>query len=103
MEGIIKKRHPNSLPVLMWAAANAVSTSGGGKPASVTFLEERIKKLEQEADYKDEEAKRSIRVLEQKYNAMKVQLGKEKINYMFLRHRLHHLQPPRIMHFQYSH
>ena len=74
MEGIIKKRHPNSLPVLMWAAANAVSTSGGGKPASVTFLEERIKKLEQEADYKDEEAKRSIRVLEQKYNAMKVQL-----------------------------
>ena len=74
MENIVKKRHPNSLPVLMWAASTAGEgdMTGKEKTQSVQFLEKRINKLEQELEAKDEEEKRSVRVLEQKYNAMKV-------------------------------
>ena len=76
MESIIRKRHPNSLPVLMWAANAAVEnhpTEGeGSKPLSVRYLEDRCKKLEAEVDSKDEEAKKSLRVMEQKYTSMKV-------------------------------
>lgn len=74
MENIVKKRHPNSLPVLMWAASTAQDPGpgGGGNTQSVQYLERRIAKLEQELESKDEEGARSLRVLEQKYNAMKV-------------------------------
>ena len=71
MENIIRKRHPNSLPVLMWAAST-VPDAELKKLPSVQFLEQRIKKLEAESEEKDEEGKKSIRLLEQKYNAMKV-------------------------------
>ena len=71
MEGIIRKRHPNSLPVLMWAAASAPDVEMPKLP-SVKHLEERVVSLEKEIEEKDEEAKRSLRLLEQKYNSMKV-------------------------------
>ena len=74
MEGVLRKRHPNSLPVLMWAASNAQSPQ---KPstqpqASISFLEERIKKLEMELETKDEEGKRTVRALQQKHTTVKV-------------------------------
>jgi len=71
MENIIRKRHPNSLPALIWAAAS-LPEDFTTKPQSVEYLEGRIRKLESEMESKDEEAKRSMRALEQKYNSMKV-------------------------------
>ncbi len=43
MENIIRKRHPNSLPVLMWAASNAAETEAKtvGLP-STQFLENQV-------------------------------------------------------------
>lgn len=72
MEGILKKRHPNSLPVLMWAA----SAAEGSKDSELTtrYLEDRVKKLEAELAEKDDEMQRSLRALEQKFNVMKVTL-----------------------------
>jgi len=71
MENIIRKRHPNSLPALIWAAAS-LPDDPVTKPQSVAFLESRILKLETELASKDEEAKKSMRALEQKYNSVKV-------------------------------
>jgi len=71
MENIIRKRHPNSLPALIWAAAS-VPEDAAAKPQSVEYLEGRIRKLECDIELKDEEAKRSMRALEQKYNSVKV-------------------------------
>jgi len=47
MENIIRKRHPNSLPALMWAAAS-LPDDAAAKPASVEYLEGRVRKLEGE-------------------------------------------------------
>ena len=71
MEGVLRKRHPNSLPVLMWAASN-VQTPQKPTPPSVNFLETRITKLEAELEAKDEEGKRTVRALQQKHNTVKV-------------------------------
>ena len=71
MESIVRKRHPNSLPVLMWAAA-AAPEGDAKKSPSVVFLEKQMRKLEEELEVKDGDAERTIRVLEQKYNVMKV-------------------------------
>jgi len=71
MENIIRKRHPNSLPALIWAAAS-VHEDVSAKPPSVEYLEGRIRKLESDMESQDEGAKRSLRALEQKYNSMKV-------------------------------
>ena len=71
MEGILKKRHPNSIPVLMWAASNG-GAENQVKSQSVQYLEGRIKKLEREIEQKDEEGKRGLRAMEQKFNAVKV-------------------------------
>ena len=72
MENIIRKRHPNSLPALIWAAASIPEDTTATKPQSVEYLEGRIRKLESDAELKDEESKRSMRALQQKYNSMKV-------------------------------
>ena len=71
MENIIRKRHPNSLPAVIWAAAS-VPDDAVSKPPSVEYLEGRIRKLECDIELKDEEAKRSMRALQQKHNSMKV-------------------------------
>lgn len=70
MEGILKRRYPNSLPALILAASAA-----GGDTAdrnTVEFMEKRIKKLEADLEGKDEEAKKSLRTMEQQFQKMKV-------------------------------
>lgn len=77
MEGILKRRHPNSLPALIYAAATAASEGDGNasaKATTVDFLERRIKKLEAELEGKDDEAKKSLRSMEQQFQKIKVSL-----------------------------
>ncbi|XP_012892182.1 PREDICTED: centrosomal protein of 162 kDa [Dipodomys ordii] len=73
MEGILKRRYPNSLPTLILAA----SAAGGIVDSNtVEFMENRVKKLEAELEGKDEEAKRSLRTMEQQFQKMKIQYEK---------------------------
>lgn len=75
MEGILKRRHPNSLPALIYAAATASSEGSGDSSAkanTVDFLEKRVKKLEAELEGKDDEAKKSLRTMEQQFQKLKV-------------------------------
>ncbi|XP_032538026.1 centrosomal protein of 162 kDa isoform X1 [Chiroxiphia lanceolata] len=69
MEGILKRRYPNSLPALIYAAAAAEKTA---KTNTVEFLERRIKKLETELEGKDDEAKKSLRAMEQQFQKIKI-------------------------------
>ncbi|XP_043398548.1 centrosomal protein of 162 kDa isoform X8 [Chelonia mydas] len=75
MEAILKRRHPNSLPALIYAAAAA--SEGGddisAKSNTIDFLERRIKKLETELEGKDDEAKKSLRAMEQQFQKIKLQ------------------------------
>ncbi|NXQ37183.1 CE162 protein, partial [Alaudala cheleensis] len=74
MEGIIKRRYPNSLPALIYAAAAAGKTNdNSAKTNTVEFLERRIKKLETELEGKDDEAKKSLRAMEQQFQKIKIQ------------------------------
>ncbi|NXM72450.1 CE162 protein, partial [Serilophus lunatus] len=74
MEGILKRRHPNSLPALIYAAAAAEKTNDpSAKTNTVDFLEKRIKKLETELEGKDDEAKKSLRAMEQQFQKIKMQ------------------------------
>ncbi|NXU17093.1 CE162 protein, partial [Pardalotus punctatus] len=74
MEGILKRRYPNSLPALIYAAAAAEKTNDvSAKTNTVEFLERRIKKLETELEGKDDEAKKSLRAMEQQFQKMKIQ------------------------------
>lgn len=82
MEQIIKRRYPNSIPALIYAASSA---PGDGKPLksedspkkpsgpSYAYLENRIGKLNKELEEREEDWARSFRVLEQKYNAMQLE------------------------------
>ncbi|XP_026770045.3 centrosomal protein of 162 kDa [Pangasianodon hypophthalmus] len=78
MEEILRRRHPNSLPALMLAAA-AVGGERGGESAapqpshSAALLERRIHRLEAELEDRDEEAKRSLRAMEQHFHRIKLQ------------------------------
>ncbi|KAJ6665778.1 hypothetical protein lerEdw1_001250 [Lerista edwardsae] len=79
MEGILKRRHPNSLPALIYAAATATSEGDGdasAKTNTVDFLEKRVKKLELELEGKDDEAKKSLRAMEQQFQKIKLQYEK---------------------------
>ncbi|XP_064303756.1 centrosomal protein of 162 kDa isoform X1 [Phalacrocorax carbo] len=74
MEGILKRRYPNSLPALIYAAAAAEKANGlSAKTSTVDFLERRIKKLETELEGKDDEAKKSLRAMEQQFQKIKIQ------------------------------
>uniref|UniRef100_A0A8B9DZ62 Centrosomal protein of 162 kDa n=1 Tax=Anser cygnoides TaxID=8845 RepID=A0A8B9DZ62_ANSCY len=74
MEGILKRRYPNSLPALMFAAAAAEKTNDlSAKTNTIDFLERRIKKLETELEGKDDEAKKSLRAMEQQFQKIKIQ------------------------------
>ncbi|MGH0140305.1 UNVERIFIED_CONTAM: hypothetical protein FKN15_030255 [Acipenser sinensis] len=75
MEDIIRRRHPNSLPALIFAAASATSGEGdaSSKSDTVSFLEKRITRLEADLEGKDEEAKKSLRAMEQQYQKIKQQ------------------------------
>lgn len=69
MEGILKRRYPNSLPALILAASVAGDTVDRN---TVEFMERRIKKLEADLEGKDEEAKKSLRTMEQQFQRIKV-------------------------------
>ncbi|NXK16825.1 CE162 protein, partial [Arenaria interpres] len=74
MEGILKRRYPNSLPALIYAAAAAEKANDlSAKTDTVDFLEKRIKKLETELEGKDDEAKKSLRAMEQQFQKIKMQ------------------------------
>lgn len=76
MEGILKRRYPNSLPALIYAAAAAAEKTNdlSAKTNTVEFLERRIKKLETELEGKDDEAKKSLRAMEQQFQKIKVKV-----------------------------
>ncbi|XP_052043652.1 centrosomal protein of 162 kDa isoform X1 [Apodemus sylvaticus] len=70
MEGILKRRYPNSIPALILAASAAGDSVDKN---TVEFMERRIKKLEADLEGKDEEAKKSLRTMEQQFQKMKIQ------------------------------
>lgn len=72
MEGILKRRYPNSLPALILAASAAGDIADRN---TVEFMEKRIKKLEADLEGRDEEAKKSLRTMEQQFQKMKVSAG----------------------------
>ena len=69
LEGILRKRNPNLLPV-SWAPSSGQLPPA--KAATVEYLESQVRKLEKQLEERDEDDKRDLRVLEQKFNAMKV-------------------------------
>ncbi|KAM8869148.1 centrosomal protein of 162 kDa isoform 2-T5 [Spinachia spinachia] len=78
LEEILRRRNPNSLPSLIFAAATAgcqedVAAKTPPAPSRVTAsLERRIQHLEAELEGHDEEAKRGLRAMEQQFNVMKL-------------------------------
>ncbi|XP_039973965.1 centrosomal protein of 162 kDa isoform X2 [Xiphias gladius] len=78
LEQILRHRNPNSLPALIYAAASAggeedVGTAKASSPSRiVTLLEHRIQRLEAELENHDEEAKRSLRAMEQRFHSVKL-------------------------------
>ncbi|XP_073531755.1 centrosomal protein of 162 kDa isoform X2 [Phyllobates terribilis] len=73
MEAIIKRRHPNSIPALMFAAAAVSETDEPSKSSTVGYLERRIQKLERDLEGKDEDAKKTLRSMEQNFQKVKIQ------------------------------
>ncbi|XP_070690850.1 centrosomal protein of 162 kDa isoform X2 [Pempheris klunzingeri] len=78
LEQIIRCRNPNSLPALIYAAATADAQDGvdaakTSPPSRVNaLLERRIQRLEAELESHDEEAKRSLRAMEQQFHRLKL-------------------------------
>ena len=86
MEDIIRRRHPNSIPALIYAASavpgqnkvyesvegsNDNATTANSNNKNITaFLEKQVKTLENELEDRDEENSRKVRAIEQQYNAM---------------------------------
>ncbi|KAG9342704.1 hypothetical protein JZ751_015566 [Albula glossodonta] len=73
MEKILRRRHPNSLPALIFAAASAGGGGTSEAPQTAALLEKRIRRLESELEGRDEEAKRSLRAMEQQFHRIKMQ------------------------------
>ncbi|XP_062322496.1 centrosomal protein of 162 kDa isoform X3 [Osmerus eperlanus] len=76
LEAILRRRNPNSLPALLYAAAGANGAHDqGGEPPTQTaaLLERRVHRLEAELESKDEDAKRSLRTMEQQFQRIKLQ------------------------------
>jgi len=80
MEEVIRRRHPNSLPALIYAASavpgenktyESIDNPTQNKSLNV-FLEKRIKTLEKELEDQDEGNSRKVRAIEQQYQAMAI-------------------------------
>uniref|UniRef100_A0A8C2Z068 Centrosomal protein of 162 kDa n=1 Tax=Cyclopterus lumpus TaxID=8103 RepID=A0A8C2Z068_CYCLU len=78
LEQILRRRNPNSLPALIYAAATAsceedVAAKTPPPPSRVNaLLERRIQRLEAELEGHDEEAKRGLRAMEQQFHRIKL-------------------------------
>ncbi|XP_016120730.1 centrosomal protein of 162 kDa-like [Sinocyclocheilus grahami] len=81
MEELLKRRHPNSLPALILAAASTGTEDNGldvrlpttsYSSQTAALLERRVHRLEAELEGRDEAAKRSLRTMEQQYHRIKV-------------------------------
>ncbi|KAK9513209.1 hypothetical protein VZT92_026761 [Zoarces viviparus] len=78
LEQILRRRNPNSLPALIYAAAAAgcqedVASGTSPPPSRISaLLESRIQRLEAELEGHDEEAKRGLRAMEQQFHRIKL-------------------------------
>ena len=79
MEEVIRRRHPNSLPALIYAASavpgenkmyESIDNQTQQNKNLNAFLEKRVKTLEKELEDQDEENGRKVRAIEQQYQAM---------------------------------
>jgi protein QN1 len=84
MDQVIRRRHPNSLPALIYAAniSSKTTTSTTSKHQALSdsspkhstiFLEQKIHKLDRQLSTKDEEWERKMRSLQQKHNTLQLQ------------------------------
>ncbi|XP_041844529.1 centrosomal protein of 162 kDa [Melanotaenia boesemani] len=73
LEQILRSRNPNSLPALIYAAATAGDVARASPPGRINaLLERRIQRLEAELESHDEDAKRSLRTMEQQFHRIKL-------------------------------
>ncbi|XP_068592227.1 centrosomal protein of 162 kDa isoform X2 [Cebidichthys violaceus] len=74
LEQILRRRNPNSLPALIYAAAAAgCQEETSPSPSRISaLLERRIQRLEAELEGHDEEAKRGLRAMEQQFHRIKL-------------------------------
>ncbi|XP_054879147.1 centrosomal protein of 162 kDa isoform X12 [Poeciliopsis prolifica] len=78
LEHILRSSNPNSLPALIYAAATATggekaTSSGLYHPSTVNVLQERrIQQLESELESHNEEAKRTLKAIEQQFHQIKL-------------------------------
>ncbi|CAB1443406.1 unnamed protein product [Pleuronectes platessa] len=76
LEQILRNRNPNSLPALIYAAARAGAEEDVDAEQSpnriVALLEARIQRLEAQLESHDEEAKRGLRAMEQRFHSVKL-------------------------------
>ncbi|KAJ0000572.1 hypothetical protein NQD34_012414, partial [Periophthalmus magnuspinnatus] len=81
LEQILRSRNPNSLPALIFAAASAQDSAHllsdpadpSSCPSRVTeLLERKVQRLEAELEAYDEDAKRSLRAMEQQFQATRM-------------------------------
>nr|XP_054596645.1 centrosomal protein of 162 kDa isoform X2 [Nothobranchius furzeri] len=79
LKQILRSKNPNSLPAMIYAASMADSDEHGSsfRMASSgginSLLEHRIQYLEAELEGHDEEAKRSLQAMEQRFHSLKLQ------------------------------
>lgn len=81
LEQTLRRRNPNSLPALIYAAAAANGRDADAEAAKTSppsrinaLLERRVQRLEAELESHDDEAKRSLRAMEQQFHRIKVLL-----------------------------
>lgn len=70
MERILKRNHPNSISALILTA----NSEGADASAHFKYLENRVQQLEQELAKSEKDAQASIKEIQDKFQAMKVQL-----------------------------
>ena len=77
----LKKRHPNSIPVLMYASSAGLTAGGGGgcegdegqgRKEMVRHLEERVKELESRLMEQEGEGLKRMEELQQQFHQMEV-------------------------------